>query len=81
MQGQTLRDAGKLRLPLLCLVGDSDPVADPETADRFVRGAGAADKTLIRYPGKLHELLRETGREAIVNTIYDWVRARSEQKM
>jgi alpha-beta hydrolase superfamily lysophospholipase len=81
VQAQTLRDAPKFGLPLLCLAGDADPVADSELTERFVDRAGSADKTLIRYPGKLHELLRETGREEIIETIFDWVRARSEQKM
>ena len=77
MQALTLRDAGEFKLPLLCLAGDADPVADPETTARFVQAAGSADKTLIRYPGKLHELLREAGREAIIQTIFDWIQARA----
>jgi lysophospholipase len=80
VQAQTLHDAPKFRLPLLCLAGDADPVADPEVTAHFVQHAGSADKTLVRYPGKLHELLRETGREAIFQTMFDWMHARSEQK-
>lgn len=80
-QAQTLRDAQMFRLPLLCLAGDADPIADPDVAERFVEAAGSADKTFIRYPGKLHELLRETGRQAIVQTIFDWMHARSQPKL
>jgi alpha-beta hydrolase superfamily lysophospholipase len=76
-QRQTQHDAAKFRLPLLCLVGDADSIADPDVAEQFVQAAGAADKTFIRYPAKLHELLRETGREMIVQTIFDWIRAKS----
>ena len=80
MQKQTMRDAQNFGIPLLCLMGDADPVADPAVTEQFVQSAGSADKTLVRFPGKLHELLHETGRETIIQTIFDWVHARSNTK-
>jgi len=77
VQAQTLHEAPKFQIPLLCLAGDADPIADPAVTERFVQDAGSADKTFIRYPDKLHELLRETGREAIVQAIFDWMRERT----
>jgi lysophospholipase len=77
VQARTMRSAENFRLPMLCLAGDADSVADPAAAEQFVGAAGSSDKTLIRYPGKLHELLRETGREAIIQTIFDWMHARA----
>jgi alpha-beta hydrolase superfamily lysophospholipase len=78
-QKQTLAAAGQFRLPLLCLIGQADPVADPAAMERFVEAAGSKDKVVVRYPGKLHELLRETGREQIFQTILEWMRARADQ--
>ena len=83
-QADTLARAAEFdpNLPLLCLAGDADRVADPAAVAQFHRGAGAADKTLRVYPGKLHELLRETGRDVILEDILGWIveraRARSD---
>lgn len=79
VQDEVRRDADRFRLPLLCLMGDADPVADPEAAAEFVRNVTSADRTLHRYAGHLHELLREKGREAIFHTILDWMRARADR--
>jgi lysophospholipase len=64
-------------LPLLCLVGDSDPVALPEAGVRFFEQVSSTEKKLIRYPGMLHELLRETGREVVFGDIFSWMRRRA----
>jgi alpha-beta hydrolase superfamily lysophospholipase len=76
-QREVLAGAERFTLPLLCLVGDADRVADPDVTADFVRRAGSADKTLKVYPSLRHELLREAGRETIFQDILDWVRARS----
>ncbi len=54
-QADVLERAGEFRLPLLLLVGDADPVADPDAARAFCQRAGSADKTERTYPGHLHE--------------------------
>ena len=68
--------AGEFRLPLLLLVGDSDPVASPRAAHDFFTRAASEDKTLRIYPDHLHELLRERGRHHIYQHILDWMRER-----
>ncbi|MFN3649330.1 MAG: lysophospholipase [Armatimonadota bacterium] len=76
-QEETLRHAGDLRQPLLVLMGEDDPVADPAAARELYEAAGSRDKTYRSYPGLLHELLRERERERIFQEILDWMRARA----
>jgi alpha-beta hydrolase superfamily lysophospholipase len=76
IQDEARQRAAKFTLPLLCLVGDADPVALPEAGARFFEQAASHEKKLIRYPGMLHELLRETGREAVFGDALRWMRER-----
>jgi lysophospholipase len=75
-QARVMENAASVRLPLLALAAGADPIAEPAAADRFVQSAGSADKTFRLYPGLLHELLRETGREGIFQDILSWIRSR-----
>jgi lysophospholipase len=72
-QAEVLRRAGEFRLPLLVLMGDADPVADPRLAHEFFSRAGSEDKTYHPLPDHLHELLREAGRERIFQQILKWI--------
>jgi len=76
-QAEVVDGAPAFRLPFLLLIGEADPVSDPEAARRFFEAAGALDKTHRQLPGLLHELLREAEREAILEEIVDWIRARA----
>jgi len=76
-QAEALRRAAELRVPLLVLMGEADPVADLAAVDEFCRQAGSADKTYHTYPDHLHELLRERGRETIYQHVFDWLRERA----
>jgi lysophospholipase len=73
-QSEALRRAGEFKLPLLCLTGEEDTIAVPAAVERFCESAGSGDKTLIRYPGLLHELLRESSREKIFGDVLGWMR-------
>jgi alpha-beta hydrolase superfamily lysophospholipase len=73
---RVVAQAREFTLPLLCLAGESDIVADPAATADFFRRAGSADKSLYVYPNHVHELLRETGREKIFADILKWVEAR-----
>jgi alpha-beta hydrolase superfamily lysophospholipase len=73
VQRQVMSHARKLTLPLLLLQGDADPIADPAGARTFHDAAGSTDKTLITYPGFLHEPLRETGRERVFADVLHWI--------
>ena len=75
-QAQIFREAGQFQLPLLCLLGDADSIADCRASEHFVELAGSADKKIIRYPDARHELLREINREQIFTDILEWVTQR-----
>jgi alpha-beta hydrolase superfamily lysophospholipase len=77
IQVELLRQAPEFRLPLLVLMGDADPVADPRAAHDFYLGAGSPDKTFRLYPDHLHELLREAGRETVFSHIHQWLQERA----
>jgi len=76
-QAEALERAGDFRLPLLVLGGGADPVADPGIIQQFHDRAGSADKALRIYPDHLHEILRESGREAIFAEIQQWLEHRT----
>jgi lysophospholipase len=77
IQNVARQRAAEFTLPLLCLVGDADPVALPEAGVKFFEQVGSPEKKLIRYPGMLHELLRETGRETVFGDALRWMRERA----
>jgi lysophospholipase len=76
-QAQLLAHAGEFRAPLLVLMGDADPVADPVGAHDFYDRAGSPDKQFHLFPQLLHELLRETEREPLFRQILAWMQDRS----
>jgi lysophospholipase len=73
VQEEARRRAGEFTLPLLCLTGESDPIALPAAVMQFYESAASREKKLIRYPGFLHELLRETQRETVFADILAWM--------
>jgi lysophospholipase len=75
-QERMMRHAKRFDLPLLVLVGERDPVADPRAAHEFFDRAAARDKTFRVYPNMLHELLRELEREKVYRHILEWIDAR-----
>lgn len=72
-QTRVMENAASCRLPLLALAAGADRIAEPAAAQRFVQLAGSSDKQFRLYPGLLHELLRESGREQIFQDILTWV--------
>jgi alpha-beta hydrolase superfamily lysophospholipase len=72
------REAGSITLPVLMLLGGSDPVIDCETSRRVFERLGSEDKTLRLYPPMRHEPLNEVGREEVFADIESWLRPRLE---
>ncbi len=62
-------------LPLLIVHGEADPICPPQASARFFEQAGARDKTYRTYPGYLHEVFNEVGREAVLSDVWAWIQA------
>lgn len=68
-----LSRAQSIRLPLLMILGSHDPVIDPNTSRALFEQIASQDKTLLIYPGMLHEPLNEVGREQVVGDVVRWI--------
>lgn len=79
-QEQVMERAREITAPLLVLIGDADPISDPAVVREFFQRVNSADKTLQVYPGFLHELLREQGREEIFGLILAWMLERASSR-
>ena len=71
--------AGQLKLPILLLHGEADPMA-AASGSRFLHDAiSSDDKTLKIYPGLYHEILNEPERDQVLADILAWTDARVAQ--
>jgi acylglycerol lipase len=68
--------AGEIRVPVLMLLGGSDPVIDANASRRIFACLGSLEKTLIVYPEMLHEPLNELGRERVFADVASWLEER-----
>lgn len=62
-------------LPLLIVHGGDDPICPPEASARFFEQVSAQDKERHEYPGYLHEVFNEVGREKVLQDVQDWLEA------
>lgn len=69
------KDFPKITLPLLIIHGSDDKATQPKGSEFFHRTAGSKDKTLKIYPGHFHDLLADTGKEAVMADIQSWMDA------
>lgn len=65
--------------PVLVLHGEQDRATDPNGSKRFIEAIPAADKQLTLYPEGRHELLNDLDREAAMDVISTWLKARLAQ--
>lgn len=68
-----LERSGELDLPLLIVLGQDDPIIDPETGRSFFERFGGTDKTLLDLPGFRHDPLFERDRGTIYHRIASWL--------
>jgi len=68
--------ASAIRLPLLLLLGGSDPVISSPTSIEVFERLGSSDKKLRVYPLMLHEPLNELGKEEVFADIETWLKPR-----
>ena len=74
---QRLRaELAQIGLPLLILHGTADRVTLPRGSQAFHAMAGSPDKTLRLYPGHVHDLLNDTGRQDVAAFVADWIHER-----
>jgi alpha-beta hydrolase superfamily lysophospholipase len=76
-QADTMRRARSLELPLLCMIGSADSVADPKVAEKFCESVESFENHFELLQGQKHELLRETKRLGTYVKIADWIKARA----
>jgi alpha-beta hydrolase superfamily lysophospholipase len=75
-EGQkTLLADATLKVPLLLVVGESDPVAVAATSVAFARRLQGAEVTVESLPGQLHEVLNESDRQKLFERIATWITA------
>jgi alpha-beta hydrolase superfamily lysophospholipase len=77
-QAEAKKRARTLELPLLCLIGSQDPVADPKAAAKFCESVTSFENHFELLQGQRHELLRETKRLGTFVKIFDWIKARAK---
>ena len=65
-----------ITLPVLILHGTEDKATKPSGSQFFYDTAGSSDKTLKLYDGYYHDLLRDVGKEVVMNDIKEWINAR-----
>jgi alpha-beta hydrolase superfamily lysophospholipase len=70
----------KITVPVLILHGTADKATKASGSQTFFDKAGSADKALKLYDGALHDLLNDTGKEAVLADIARWVDARLPAK-
>lgn len=67
---------GAFSMPLLIIHGTEDHATLPAGSRYFFDRAGSADKTLKLYDGHYHDLLADTGKQAVLADIQGWIAAR-----
>lgn len=72
-QQRALDEATGVKVPVLLLVPEADPVADPRAAARLVRRLPAGGCTVVQFPGGLHEPFHDIDRDDVVRRVTEWV--------
>ncbi len=66
---------GEIRLPVLFLHGELDPLVKAAGVRRFFEQIPYPDKAIHVYPGALHELHNDLDHEQVVNDVARWIAA------
>jgi lysophospholipase len=74
-QVQALQLAPKIHVPTFVLVSPDDPVNSPALMRTFFERLGSTDKKLKEYPGYMHELMNDLGKEEVWGDISNWILA------
>lgn len=71
-----IADAEAIRLPVLLILGQADPVVDASATRRAFERFASPDKTLRAFPEMRHEPLNEVGRARVLDAIKEWLAPR-----
>lgn len=71
-----LRDAPRMRVPVLIQHGEADALVPLAGVRPTFEAIGAADKTVITYPGLFHEIYNEPERDMVIGDLLGWLEAR-----
>ena len=74
------REFSTISLPVFILHGTADKPTVPAGSEEFFAAASSKDKTLKLYDGHVHDLLNDTGREAVLADIVAWLDQRATGK-
>jgi alpha-beta hydrolase superfamily lysophospholipase len=74
---RTAGSAGQVRVPLLMLHGEADPICPASGTRRFFEGLVVEPRKLEIYPGLRHEIFNEPEHVRVFEDVLAWVRARS----
>jgi alpha-beta hydrolase superfamily lysophospholipase len=67
---------GDVRLPMLMLHGEADPICPVEASRSFFADLDPHSSRLRTYPELRHEIFNEPEREAVYGDVLDWLRER-----
>ena len=67
------REFSRITIPVFILHGTGDKVTVPDGSQFFHDHAGSKDKTITFYEGHFHDLLNDTGKDAVMADIIGWL--------
>ena len=70
-----MENMATISIPILCLHGSQDKLADPAGSQFICDHVSSADKTLRIFDGLYHEIFNEYGKEQIYEIVGDWLDA------
>jgi len=72
---EAMANLSLVRLPVLVIEAESDPIVLPAGVTRMYEGLASADKELVIVQNSFHEVLNEVGREQTYRKIGAWLAA------
>jgi alpha-beta hydrolase superfamily lysophospholipase len=75
---RTAQSAARVRVPILMLHGEADPICPAAGTRRFFEGLAVEPRGLRIYPGLRHEIFNEPEQLRVFEDVLAWVRARAQ---
>jgi len=66
--------AAGVKVPMLLLHGEADPICPVEGSRRFFEQLHVTQRSLITYPGLRHEIFNEPERARVIDDLIGWIR-------